>query len=163
MYLSMVASEISCPMECFDRLLHPFERDHLCNDHIEDIGLDARAVLQGTGHVGWKAPLCACLTVGAFLNLDIHVANHFFEDNIDLRASFIPDTGGFCEILAAGFTDMDFGDLNGFYRSGVTAAHVVLAPCPCLCCQGGSLRYRPWLSARRVCWNFCCLWSYIFP
>ena len=113
---------MSVLIDCCTRL----NETHLCNDHIEDIGLDARAVLQGTGHAGWKTPLCACLTVGAFLNLDIHVANHFFEDNIDLRASFIPDTGGFCEILAAVFTDMDFGDLNGFYRSGVTAAHVVL-------------------------------------
>ena len=112
--------------ECLDRLLHSLEGDHLRHDHVEDVGLDAGAILQGTGHARGETTLRARLTARALLDLCIHVADHFLEDDIHLRASFMPDTRAVCEILTAGFTDINFSDLNGFYRSGVAGPQVVL-------------------------------------
>ena len=43
--------------QSLERLLHPFEREHLCHEQVQHIGADAEAVLDRAGERGRECPL----------------------------------------------------------------------------------------------------------
>ena len=70
-----------------DRLQHPVERDHLGDQQIHHVGLEAIAVLQGAVHVRRESSRRALLTPGAVLDLRGDVMDHLLEQNVDPGAS----------------------------------------------------------------------------
>jgi hypothetical protein len=95
-------------------LLNPIQREHLGDQQIQDIILDARPILQRAGHFRRETPLGVYLAKGALLDLDGHVGNHLLKEDVDPGASFVSLTGRLTEALAAALAPIDFDDLNGF-------------------------------------------------
>ena len=85
--------------EGVDRLCGPLEREHLGDEQVHDIGLDAVAVLQRAGHLGGEACPRLGVAPGAVLDLCVGVAHHLLEHDIDEGASFVAEAGGVGEGL----------------------------------------------------------------
>ena len=139
--------------QCLDRLLNPLQRDHLGDQQVQDIGLDAWPILQRTGHVGREPALGLRLATGALLDLGVNVAHHLFKDDVDPGASFVSVTGRVAEVFAAGFALIDFGDLNGLYRPGVAGARIVLRLALAIGARTGDCGIVLGAFERTVCWS----------
>ena len=76
------------------RLCGALEREHLGDQQVHDVGLDAVAVLERAGHLAGEA--CPRLGVAARTVLDfaVVVAHHLLEHKVDEGASFVAEAGG---------------------------------------------------------------------
>ena len=112
--------------EGLDRVLHALQGDHLGDQEIQHVRLDARAVLQGARErLGEGSPgLGAAVRAG--LDLSVHVAEDLLEDDVDLGAPFVTVGAGLAQILPAFLAGADLGERNGLDGAGVPrAARVV--------------------------------------
>ena len=107
------------------RLCGPFEREHLRDEQVHDVGLDAVAVLERAGHLGGEA--CPRLGVAArtVLDLCVGVAHHFLEHDIDEGASFVAEAGGVGEVFATALARIDAEYPDALAGAGVGAALMV--------------------------------------
>jgi hypothetical protein len=61
--------------------LDSLERHHPTYQQVDDKRFQAHAILQRTGHIGWKSILVDGLTVRASFDLGIHMFYYFFKSN----------------------------------------------------------------------------------
>ena len=90
-----------------DRLRGALEREHLGDEQVHDIGLEAVAVLHRAGHLGGEACPCLGVAAGTVLDLGIEVTHHLLEHDVDEGASFVPEAGGIGEVFATALTALD--------------------------------------------------------
>ena len=107
------------------RLGDTFEREHLRDEQVHDVGLDAGAVLQGSGHL--KGEACARLGVAAraVLDLCVGVTHDLLEHDVDEGAPLAACAGGVGEVLATAPARIDAEHLDVFAGAGVGAALTV--------------------------------------
>lgn len=108
--------------EAVDRVLHAFERDHLGNEEVQHVRLDARAVLQRAAERLGERCDGPCVALRTILDLGIHVAEDFLEDDVDLGASLVSLRGDLAQIFPAVLAKADRGDFDGLDRAGVGRA-----------------------------------------
>ena len=113
------------PDEGVHRLGDTFEREHLRDEQVHDVGLDAGAVLQGSGHLEGEA--CARLGVAAraVLDLCVGVTHDLLEHDVDEGAPLAACAGGVGEVLATAPARIDAEHLDVFAGAGVGAALTV--------------------------------------
>ena len=112
-------------------LLHALQGEHLGDQQIERIRLNARPVLQGTTERLRERSSGLGAAMRAALDLGIDVRDDLFEDDVDLGAPFVPFTANLVQILTALLAEADLGDFialdgTGIGRAGL-AEHLALA------------------------------------
>ena len=82
------------------RLGDTLEREHLRDEQVHDVGFDAGAVLQRSGHLVGEA--CARLGVAAraVLDLCVGVTHDLLEHDVDEGAPLVAEAGGVGEVFA---------------------------------------------------------------
>ena len=105
-----------------DRVLHALEGNHLGDQKVQRLRLDARSILLGTGEAlgGRRAGVGA--TVRAGFDLGVDVAENFLKDHVDLGAPFVTAWSDLAQILPTFLAGADLGDRNGLDGAGVPRA-----------------------------------------
>ena len=113
------------PDEGVHRLCDAFEREHLRDEQVHDVGLDAGAVLQGSGHPVGEA--CAGLGVAAraVLDLCVGVTHDLLEHDVDEGAPLAACAGGVGEVFATAPARIDGEHPDALAGAGVGATRVV--------------------------------------
>ena len=101
------------PDEGVHRLCDAFEREHLRDEQVHDVGLDAGALLQGSGHLEGEA--CARLGVAAraVLDLCVGVTHDLLEHDVDEGAPLVACAGGVDEVFATALARITVTFLTG--------------------------------------------------
>ena len=107
------------------RLGDTLEREHLRDEQVHDVGFDAGAVLQRSGHLVGEA--CARLGVAAraVLDLCVGVTHDLLEHDVDEGAPLVACAGGVGEVFATAPARIDAEHLDVFAGAGVGAALTV--------------------------------------
>ena len=108
------------------RLGDTLEREHLRDEQVHDVGFDAGAVLQRSGHLVGEA--CPGLGVAARAVLDwcIGVTHDLLEHDVDEGAPLAACAGGVGEVLATAPACIDAEHRDALAGAGVGAARVVV-------------------------------------
>ncbi len=123
--------------ESVEGLLHALQGEHLGDQQIERIRLDADPVLQGTAARVRERPSGHGGAMRAGLDLGIDVRDELLEDDVDLGAPFVALDWGLVQILAACLAEADFGDFAALDGAGMGGTRVSLSTLPL-----------PWVPAR---------------
>jgi len=102
-----------------DALLYSAQRNHLADQQVNDISLQAIAVLQWAMQVSWEGAFDASRTSGAIFYLSVDMLDDFLEDDVDLAASLMAVAGGVGKIFAADIAGIDGGDGDGFNGAAI--------------------------------------------
>jgi hypothetical protein len=107
-------------------VLHALQGDHLGDEEVERVRLDARAVLQGTGEALRERRAGLGGAVRAGFDLGIDVALDFLEDDVDLGAPLVAERAPRAQILPALLAEAHLGEHNRLDGAGIgRAARVV--------------------------------------
>ena len=77
------------------------EREHLRNQQVHDVGLDAGAVLEWSGHRVGEARTGLGVAARAMLDVGVGVTHDLLEHDVDEGAPLVADAGGVGEVFAA--------------------------------------------------------------
>ena len=145
------------------RLCDTLEREHLHDEQVHDIGFDAGAVLQRSGHLVGEA--CPGLGVAArtVLDLCVGVTHDLLEHDVDEGAPLAACAGGVGEVFATALARIDGEHPDAIRGCGCwrSAPRCVRDPCPWR--RDGCGRCRRWGSERRGGWSWRCSWACAFP
>ena len=83
------------------RLGDALQGEHLRHQQVHDIGPDAGAVLQRSGHLGGEARAGLGVTARTVFDFGIGVTHHLLEHDVDERAPLVAGAGGVGEVFAA--------------------------------------------------------------
>ena len=114
--------------QALDRLLHALEREHLGDQQVQRVCLDARTVLHGARERLGERRAGLGAAVRARLDLGVEVAHDLLEDDVDPGAPLVPVRSHIAQILPAFLAGADLGDLNGLDGAGVRRAARVADP-----------------------------------
>ena len=96
------------------RLGDAFEREHLGDEQVHGIGLDAGAVLQRAWHLGGEARPGLGAAARAVLDVGVGVTHHLLEHDVDEGAPLVACAGGVGEVFGAARArfDAQLGDVG---------------------------------------------------
>ena len=116
MELGDVAEERRLGQELADEGVHrlgdALEREHLRDEQVHDVGLDAGAVLERSGHLGGEARTGLGVAARAVLDLCVGMAHDLLEHDVDEGAALVTGAGGVGEVFAAARARIDVEHLT---------------------------------------------------
>ena len=130
MELGDVAEERRLGQELADEGVHrlgdAFEREHLRDEQVHDVGLDAGAVLERSGHLVGEARPGLGVTARAVLDFGVGVTHDLLEHDVDEGAPRVTGAGGVGEVFAAARATIDAEHPDVLAGAGVGAARIVV-------------------------------------
>ena len=104
------------------RLGDAFEREHLGDEQVHGIGLDAGAVLQRAWHLGGEARPGLGVAARAVLDFGVGVTHDLLEHDVDEGTPLVAGAGGVGEVFAAARARIDGAHPDVLAGAGVGAA-----------------------------------------
>ena len=127
-----VASDRSWHDEGVHRLGDAFEREHLRDEQVHDVSLDAGAVLERSGHLGGEARPGLGVAARAVLDFGVGVTHDLLEHDVDEGAALVTGAGGVGEVFAAARAriDAEHPDVLAGAGVGATLGRCTRSPLP---------------------------------